>query len=61
MNTDSDLECIFHEHTKKIIYKAQKFQVSPKLLNINEHIPLSYAYYIKCAFGSLLKIIKNYI
>jgi len=28
--------------------------VSPKLFNINEHIPISYAYYIKCAFDSKL-------
>jgi len=25
-----------------------------KLFNINEHIPISYAYYIKCAFDSKL-------
>jgi len=29
-------------------------EVSPKLFNINEHIPISYAYYIKCAFDSRL-------
>jgi len=28
--------------------------VSPKLFNINEHIPISYAYYTKCAFDSKL-------
>jgi len=28
------------------------FEVSPKLFNIHEHILISYAYYIKCAFDS---------
>jgi len=28
--------------------------VSPKLFKINEQIPISYAYYIKCAFDSKL-------
>jgi len=26
MNKDSDLECIFHEHTMKIVSKNQEFQ-----------------------------------
>jgi len=25
MNKDSDLECIYHEHTMEIIFKTQEF------------------------------------
>jgi len=38
----------------KGILERKKFEVSLKLFDINEHIPISYAYYIKCAFDSKL-------
>jgi len=38
----ADFECIL---------EPKNLEVSPKLFNINEHIPISYAYYIKCAFN----------
>jgi len=41
----ADFECIL---------EPKNLEVSPKLFNINEHIPISYAYYIKCAFDSRL-------
>jgi len=41
----ADIECIL---------EPNNFEVSPKLLIINEHIPISYACYIKCAFDSKL-------
>jgi len=30
------------------ILGPKNLEVSPKLFNINEHFPISYAYYIKC-------------
>jgi len=41
----ADFECIL---------EPKNLEVSPKLFNINEHIPISFAYYIKCAFESRL-------
>jgi len=41
----ADFECILEQ---------RHLEVSPKLFNIKEHIPISYAYYIKCAFDSKL-------
>jgi len=36
------------------ILEPKNLEVSPKLFNINDHIPISYASYIKCAFDSRL-------
>ena len=41
----ADFECILQPKNK---------EVSSTLININEHIPIAYAYYIKCAFDSRL-------
>jgi len=35
-------------------FHSKNLEVSPNIFNINEHIPISYAYYIKCAFDSRL-------
>jgi len=51
MNKDSDLECIFHEHTMEIISKTQEFKERDsgwsliKLIglemNVNHYTPLA--------------------
>jgi len=52
---EMDITCTLKIFSFKFcILEPKNLEVSPKLFNINEHIPISYAYYIKCAFDSKL-------